>query len=147
MKLATYEFPYLAGFFDGEGSTQIRRLKQKTRRAQFGFVVSASIASTDQFPILGIRNQFGGSICHTQPRNENSKSVYVWTIYGEKACNFLNSILPWLIIKRERAIMAIEFQSLMRKPKNAYPPLSEQELDLRNVRYFEMRKLNKRGIK
>lgn len=64
---------------------------------------------------------------------DNRSATYVWTQASGKAANFLSFILPFLVVKKEQAVAALEFQEhvdnskpLFRKYKNK-PPLDVLE--------------------
>jgi hypothetical protein len=55
------------------------------------------------------KGQFGGYIKRSGGVN---KPCYTWGMSAKKGCTFLRIVLPYLVIKREQAEIALEFQSL-----------------------------------
>lgn len=101
------QLSYIAGFFDGEGC--IMALQEKNRRTRMSRI-SVAVSNTDFRPIKMLYEQFGGH--YRQTKRENRKEFATWSMSCKKAADFLALILPYLIIKRERAIAAIELYEL-----------------------------------
>jgi hypothetical protein len=53
---------------------------------------------------------FGGHI-YQQKVKERHKNAWIWQIFGKDAVTFLESILPYLKLKRPEAEIAIDFQT------------------------------------
>jgi hypothetical protein len=103
---------YAAGFFDGEGCIVIRRTRGNT------FWTSVRITSTDLPIIEWMRKNFGGAT-GVQPPNKNAKvcrPCWFWGMGSKSATEFLKKIAPLLVIKRQQADLAIEFQSRIEAP-------------------------------
>lgn len=146
----THRLAYLAGFFDGEGCISIARPEGSSY-----FLLRCSVANTDLRPLLVLKETFGGSVKgpYQRPR---AKAIFNWNIDAAKAEAFLVRILPFLIIKRERAEKGIAFRDLF-KGQHVLPrgncdqdiPRHQTKrvevLALRRSAYEEMRRLNKRG--
>ena len=52
---------------------------------------------------------FGGSICKIRSDDVRRKDCYRWYIYGNPAGAILEVLLPYLIVKKKHALLAIEF--------------------------------------
>lgn len=89
---------YAAGFFDGEGSISI----VIGRGNQIGSLF-ISVGQIDERPLHLLKNLWGGSI------NLDNKRVSRWRLNHQKARDALAEMLPYLIVKREQAEVAIEF--------------------------------------
>jgi len=124
------DFAYLAGLFDAEGSFSIW---QKAKRGNGEFESLARISNTDGriFPWLYAR--FQGNYCVTlrEDRDEGT-----WKMNGPNRENNTLAIIPYLVIKRERAIIFLEWMRNVR----TYP----RETKL--LKCEIMRKLNLRGL-
>lgn len=92
--------PYVAGFFDGEGSIQITP-PRKTK----GFPLHVSVAQSERSTLDWLRETWGGSV---GPHGRTG--VFVWRIHTAAAGQFLMDIEPYLRIKRQQAHLAIAFQ-------------------------------------
>ena len=98
------ELSYLAGLFDGEGCIsvvrEIRRNKEKVKLA-------AEVGMTEIAPLYIFNRVFGGSIITRAPRKSGHKEIYRWRVQGTKAQLFLKSMEPYLIVKKEKAILGL----------------------------------------
>ena len=93
---------YIAGFLDGEGCISIA--------ASSGYPsLQVTANNTEEEPLLFIQKVFGGSIYWRRPTSVKCKDVYCWSIHGSSAIEVLEILLPFLIVKKERALLAIEF--------------------------------------
>jgi hypothetical protein len=138
---------YAAGLFDGEGCIQIRRLKQTLGTGRPGYVLTTTISMTDTEPLKAMQARFGGSLGNYDLRNSlRHKSIWLWTLYGATSVCFLRATMPWLMVKRRRAQIAIQYQRLVRKKARGPTPLSALELKRRDRLYDRMRLLNRRGV-
>lgn len=91
------ELAYIAGFFDGEGCI--------TTNKQY-ILINASNAYRE--PLEFIEKVFGGYVSEYQPKNKRYKKSYRWIAQGKSALIVLEFLLPYLIVKKERAVLAIE---------------------------------------
>lgn len=97
---------YTAGLFDGEGCVMIQR-KRNT------FWLHVRVTSTDQPIVNWMYAHFGGSVGVQSPNKnvKNCRPCWYWDIQSKAASTFLARIEPMLVIKREQAKLALEFQS------------------------------------
>lgn len=101
---------YIAGLLDGEGCITIEKSKRKGKR-NFSFDLRVTIVNKCKKVLELIHQQFNGSLIprnHTKPQHS---ICWTWTITSNKAKEFLNLILPFMVIKKEEAKVAIEFQN------------------------------------
>jgi len=83
---------------------------------------------------------FGGTYFLKESR-EGSKPCYLWSSGGQNAMAALEEMLPYLVVKRRQAEIAIAFQQ--RRITMPYKTDSRQRLDHQD--YLDLREL-KRGI-
>ena len=95
------ELAYIAGLLDGEGCIQINGDK---------YSMNINIRNTVKAPLEFVEGILGGSIHSYLPKR--GYICYTWRLCGAKAAIVLGFLLPYLIIKKERAILAIEFVSV-----------------------------------
>lgn len=130
---------YLAGFMDGEGSFSI----VKTRQIRFTvggsevrgirYQLHIKITNTHENVLKWISANFGGQIS-AKKLVKHWKPKWELTVTGSaKMERFVLSILPYLIVKREQALVALEFIKLFGQE------VPEQRAELRQ----KMRALNK----
>jgi hypothetical protein len=114
---------YLAGFFDGEGHIAIVRRTDARKRHKNGtvskylrFCLNIAIGQTTRDVLDLFHAEFGGSIAHTIGKRSYDRGTYYrwdWRCGTAQASNALTQMLPFLIVKREQALLAVEFQSSM----------------------------------
>ena len=114
------KYGYLAGIVDGEGTITIGRSEYVAHRKaegsrparqynSLGFHVKVSVKNTDLRLMKWLKNRFGGEYYDAKSKNPSWKDSYVWHHAAESKQEFLLAILPYLIIKREQALVALEF--------------------------------------
>lgn len=107
--LSDGECGYLAGIIDGEGSillTRSRALNKYGSATQY--YAAITIVNTNLPMLTWVKERLGGSIMETGKGAEHYKDVWRWQMQGQRASVICNKLLPWLIIKRPRAALAIE---------------------------------------
>ncbi len=97
---------YLAGLVDGEGCI---RLHPSNKGKYRKYYPRLQVTNTYK-PILDLLvDQFGGAIHSDKfPRKANWKIKHDWRISGDKARELLNQLLPYLVIKKEKAILVLQ---------------------------------------
>ena len=120
------ELPYVAGIFDGEGSTGNTTDNRGCRKLQL-------FIANDYKPLLEqIKVQFGGGVCESTPGS------WQWTTGAADAMfAFLTAVLPYLVIKAKEASIALAITTTIREKGGG--KLTDQEVLLRE-RLFEMLK-------
>ena len=104
------EIHYAAGLFDGEGYVRIGRRKAQNGNGEVMQVV-IGIAMTDPRPLVFMSRRFTGNV-NTQARsNPRHRPLHSWMITSRRANEFLLQVLPFLLVKKEEATLAIEFQA------------------------------------
>jgi hypothetical protein len=108
---------YTAGLFDGEGSIVIGCGKRPDRRAP-QYWLQVGITNTDREIIDWLLATFGGHVSDNShaPSRRRQRPCWAWRVMSNEAATFLESILPYLRIKREQALIALEFQAHMQAP-------------------------------
>jgi hypothetical protein len=146
------EVAWAAGFFDGEGSVSIRRLKSgkgQYMRRTYGTYIR--IAQVDRSPLDLLVRIFGtGSVSKSRKYTETRAPYYDLCMGGSSAAMILARMLPYLTVKRERALLALEFQqrvagSRKGRSKTGYR-LSDEEMQIRHTYWLRMRTLNLRQV-
>jgi excisionase family DNA binding protein len=107
--LSQVNLAYIAGLFDGEGSISI------THRKQWNYFYLGITISNTYLPVVErVQQLLGGSIGGKRYKNPKYKIGYWWRIDCRQAGQVLEMLLPYLIIKRQKAIVAIKFQNSIR---------------------------------
>lgn len=99
---------YLAGLLDGEGNIGVYR--SKNAKGYWGYAVNLNVANTDRRLMRYLVQQFGG-VFHTKPTG------FLWEPNGgkDRIQEILNSVLPYLVIKRQQAELVLGFIGLGRE--------------------------------
>lgn len=127
------KFGYLAGIIDGEGCITIGAGRKETCTNYNSIIM---VTNTNKKIIDWLQQQFGGNY-YKIPASGNCKEAYRWRFLKQKEIEkLLLAILPYLIIKREQAIVLLEFVRMSKETASQ----KREEL------FQKMKALNKRGI-
>lgn len=112
-------YAYLAGIIDGEGCISIRKLPRK----YLYYNPMIEVGMTVRAPIDLLAKTFGNSVWYEVPRNQGRwKNQHKWRVAGKNVIPVLNAILPYLTVKKEQALVALEFASIMSKRGSKWSP-------------------------
>ena len=138
------ELAYLAGMIDADGCVFLG--VQKSNRS---FELQVCVAQADEEVPEWIYNRFGGQIYLRQPSKASygQNPQFAWTITGRKAIRLLKKILPYMVLKKPQAELAIEYeitypQKTINK-KGQFLPLSLDTINKRLDIVNRFRVLNK----
>jgi hypothetical protein len=106
------DLAYFAGLFDGEGCISAALLKDMSCRIQI------RITMTDRPTIEWVGNTFGGYISNLK-KKAGCKPAYEWRALNQRAGFILKSALPFLKLKKEKAIKFIELTELIHSQTEA----------------------------
>ena len=132
---------YLAGMIDGEGHIGIyMRRKNKTQNLNLVMFMTISNTSDELYNLFAETGV--GAIAKRKPRKENYKPLNVWTISPNACRTLLPLVLPYLRIRKQQAVLAIEYLSLAAHKRVQDAAYSEKVLEI----YSAIRSLNHRGV-
>ncbi len=94
---------YLAGLFDAEGTVSINASEHRATRYQLDFRLSNS----DGRIMTWLQSRFGGSLSISYPANRQPAGT--WRIPDRDKEQLLLATLPYMVVKRERAVLALEW--------------------------------------
>lgn len=133
---------YVAGIFDGEGCIDFYKSRKQ-------ILCRVTITNTNLELLERIQASFGGAIEQKTTRKEHWKPSYQLRFGCTQAVNFIDKILPYLIVKREQAITLIHWYEarptsavgshVSRKTYTAHRPIHIACME-------RMKWLNRRGI-
>lgn len=103
------DMAYMAGIFDGEGSISIGRHK-KRENWNPSYCLKVTIVMCNPYIPNLFRMAFGGAIACYQPRIDRKLPTWHWYLSSKKAAFFLETLGPYLRLKRDEARLAIAFQ-------------------------------------
>ncbi len=107
--LTQLETAYFAGVFDGEGSIVLWDRGHGGRQQ-----LRCSVANT-HYPLVEWLKATAGTgsiVVHKYPEETGYKVAYTWQCYGQNAVALLRQMLPFLIVKHDRALIAIASQEV-----------------------------------
>lgn len=139
------ERAYIAGIVDGEGSVSMCLRNTKPKH----YDVKVSISNSSKQLIDYLKNLFPLFNIFTQKdkRNKNWKRRY--ELYSSSLKNikiFLESILPFLIVKKEQARLLLEYIEIRNKvfSRGSHQSIHPQR---ENEIYFQLKEINQKGRK
>ena len=112
---------YIAGFFDADGSVSYHTY-QATKNGKRYWRLQAKVSQKYPDVLHWIKNQVGvGSVGNC---GSGGKEGYDFTCSAKAARTFLNSILPYIKVKREKVLecLQLDVERAQRKPmaKNSW---------------------------
>lgn len=94
---------YIAGLIDGDGSIWMKRVTD-------GYLPRVNLSNSCEQICQYLRKLFGGTVSFSAPRKEGQRSMYSWLLQGKEGCRtVLNSIYPYLAVKKDSAFEILEF--------------------------------------
>lgn len=115
-KISKTDLAYAAGLVDGEGCIKIYKTMPEVLKDRKSprYNLQVQLDSTCADIIYWLQDRFGGKI-YLHKRNKNCKStansrdILRWYLFQNSTRLFLPQILPYLIIKKRHAVVAMEF--------------------------------------
>ncbi len=153
-RIANTDWARLAAFIDGEGcihsalTVHKPSVKWKNSRTHYEYI-KITVTNTDPRLSQWIVNTFGGgNIQHhtnNKRKNTNWKSCFFWSVSSEKAAAILRGVMPYLLLKKDQAEIALVIQSTMcRSGRRGTPQhVIDHRTELRN----KLHVLNARGTR
>lgn len=139
----------MAAFIDGEGSIFIGagknlRGRQRTPQHRLQLVIS----NTNVVLVNWLKQTFDGSVYFVKYENckhLGKKQIMRWQINERMAAVLLSHCLPYIIVKKPQAEVALAFMELKRKKQTEFKPsqITASEFDVREGLAMEVRRLNK----
>jgi hypothetical protein len=119
-KLTKEDLAYAAGLFDGEGHIVIYKDTNRKKGKNPVYILICGVTNTDKRIIDFFYNNWGAcrQIRVRHKEHPKWKTCYEWTIQAKMAMNFLKDIYPYLIGKKEKAKLALDFQGGMARMKD-----------------------------
>ena len=151
---------YLAGLFDGEGCVNI--CEREPRHGGPGSITpffrsAISLTNTHHGVLLHIKTICGGALSAAKRQRVRKdgrlcKKQWRWSAGPRESVHILRHIVPFLIIKREQALLPIKFHKSNMKFNNLPHPgvvgklrISQEEIERRREFVRRMQVLNHLG--
>lgn len=103
--IAPTTLAYLAGMIDGDGFITITA---SVRAGKEYFGPQVGIAGTRREPHDLAASLWGGKVSRYEPKNPTHRAQFQWQRVGNSAVAVLEAIFPYLLIKQEHAVLALE---------------------------------------
>jgi hypothetical protein len=149
------QLAWMAGIVDGEGSIYISKGERKNRPS-LSIKSCATVANCNLLILQPFKDRYGGVIYTYTEKRERHSDHSMWHCATGIVEKFLNDILPYLVGKREQAMLALSYinhqketirykGSFEGKTRGGSSPLSDDEKTFRIGIYNQMRALNAKG--
>ncbi|HEV8525223.1 MAG TPA: hypothetical protein VGQ71_12040 [Terriglobales bacterium] len=136
----------LAAYIDGEGSILITERHYKTS-PYLGMYIRVVLANTDPRLCLWAQERFGGVFVISQrDKPAHHKTPYKWHVSCNQAACILERCLPYLLLKREQAEIALAFQSTVTNGRGRGAKLTDEERAIRESCKEDLLRLRQQRI-
>lgn len=141
------ELAYLAGIIDGEGCITINlRHPRDGRSIRHDLNVQCNMQNQKAILLLG--QIFGGLKNYRVKDKKSNKIVYEWRVSNRKAYECLKQLFPYLRVKKEQALLGIEFHEKCMDIKRigkfgGERKLTTEELEIRTKYRRKLQKLKR----
>jgi len=116
---------YLAGLFDGEGTVCISTSHNRNNTTIFQ--MNVKVANTKLELMQWLITNFGGFYSVSNAKSEANKrysTQYAWMPKGKKnRIEVLEKMLPYLVIKKQQALIGLEFERVYEGRNGCQPGL------------------------
>lgn len=114
----SHRLAWAAGFIDGDGFITIQNRNQTVNGKQYkGHYLRVGACQASLAPLEELQRIFGGSIrpksIGSNPHGYNRKPQWNWALSTQQASDALTQMLPFLLHKREVALLALDFHGTM----------------------------------
>ena len=143
LRLKKMDAVWLAGVVDGEGTIGIYKQKRPGNKLEVRYFANLEVVGTHRGFVEKVANMIQTPLCvkDQQRRNPHCKKAYGARIQRRLVPRVAETILPYLVIKKEQAELVLEFSHLMYQAPvhtaSLFPKFEEM--------YQRMKVLNKRG--
>lgn len=143
--------PYAAGIVDGEGSLNIIHNKARSwSNPQYQSTLSVSMTHKGVIELL--HSTFGGTL-RMEKAHPRWKQQWTWYLGGAKLAEFLNQVLPYLVVRKRHAELILEMEATKQRTADGKPghtkgrggKLDSAVAARREVIHTELRRINRRG--
>jgi hypothetical protein len=137
---------YAAGIFDGEGYVDIYQATLSKASKSPSLMLRVVISQKDGRLMHWLQDNFGG---HVQQARKDKYSIYRWDIRSQAAARFLSQILPYIVVKKEQALIALQYETMKGKyletlkGSRGFRQLTEKEMQERLALKDQLKKLKR----
>jgi len=144
-KLTETEKAYIAGMLDADGCVGIQRKKSLSNAYDYDYGIRVIITNSD-YPLICWLKKVVGAGCSYESKQSykaNWNLVHRWQITNDKCRSFLSEILPYMIVKKDRASICLKMphQGHLGKTRSSNDYKIQQDI------FKKLKQLNVRGRK
>ena len=112
------QLAYIAGIIDGEGCIAVSKVVRNTHKSGYVYQLHLVVTNTDRRLLEYLKETtLLGSISIHAHAAESRSPAWAWSVGSVPARRLLEKVMPYLVIKREQAALAIEFhEKCKRRP-------------------------------
>ena len=109
-RISKMDWARLAAYIDGEGCIAISRANMRPNSICPTFTFQLCIVNTNPTLLLWLYDKFEGGIYPKDVYSEKHTQSYTWAVTGKRAEDIVRKCLPYFLVKKEQAILALEFR-------------------------------------
>lgn len=132
----------IATVLDCEGWISLQKIGNSRG---IGLVLALGVGNTNYKLTNWLKETFGGSVSKTIRESIKHKDYYTWRINADKAKCILQRALPYMLLKKEQANLAIHFQETMHSKNSYNEPCTPQYMEYMHSLKKRMNILNRKG--
>lgn len=138
-KVTETQKAYLAGLIDGEGCIAIVRRQPIGANIRYTYQLQLTIVSSTVKLLKWVEKHFGGKVDRIDNRHNH---IWRWKCTVDEGAAILRILLPYLVLKRRQAIIALYFYKFCRM--RAHWEVTPILIELRERVYWCLRSMHKR---
>jgi len=132
---------WIAGVFDGEGT-----VGAYMHKGDNSVRLNLSVDNIDPRMCLKLYHLLGGTLNEYRVNSPNYQQVYRWRTGGRRAGKILTQILPYLVIKREQAALAIQIADTLSHRCDSRKKIAPHIVELRKDAAKKMKALKRQDF-
>lgn len=120
------DMSYMAGFIDGEGCIGVVKTHGYSKRKDDTrpyYMVNISATNCVMKPLELLKEYFGGFIYNHHKTSKKDKHCWRWQLRAHKAVVAIESLYPYLRVKKPQAELCLEFAKTVNKNSIIYKHL------------------------
>lgn len=137
--LADIDLAYAAGFLDADGCVTVSRRHLKAKAGFYSYRIAVMVSNKLPEVPEWMASVFGGSLkiqlpSKKAPAGKGYPAMFRWSLYNNKAGDFLEMVIPHLKIKRERAEAAVRLARMQRRRGCSTPRIGGKVIPIEELR-------------
>lgn len=142
--MSDVEAAYIAGLIDGEGTISLRARVHNRKRSHCFFPI-VCMSSTTECLIDAVLRMTGNGGVQKVDGGGKVRTQYKWSLSPNQIRHVLPQIVPYLVEKRRRAILLIEYLELVEGTGGGVRGTKDEDIPKVAAIYAELATLNQRG--